>query len=253
MPQPAVSSRRMAVAVRAMAHHRKLAQTVEMIELLCVMLRGYFAECASVPHAFLERHLPEYNRHLHSEEEEEGEEEGVVDELAESDFDVAPVVWAHLARKLHQGRAMTKAARAIHTPPGQDPPVMMRSRARKRPASRASKAPAPSAGELRDRSRSAIGEPTTTTRTSTPAPSSRVGKVPKRLPPRAMRNPEPADLMDENARTPCEAEGGAAFKTASGSSAGVAAADVGEIRQLFKTASKKSKKSKPLDMPVLTE
>lgn len=49
-----------ALAIRSKAHHEKLVQTVEMIELLCMMLRGYFAECAGLPHSFLERYL-----HMH--------------------------------------------------------------------------------------------------------------------------------------------------------------------------------------------
>lgn len=50
-----------AIALRSRAHHEKLVQTVEMIELLCMMLRGHFAECAGLPHSFLEKYLHAHN------------------------------------------------------------------------------------------------------------------------------------------------------------------------------------------------
>ncbi len=126
-----------------MVHHKKLAQTVEMIELLCVMLRGYFAECASIPHSFLERHLPEYHRHLASGVEEEPEEEtevGQEEEGEEGDeeplsIDVAPSLLTHLIRKLAEGSSIpdSEVAKVLHTSYGEIPPISVRaSRARKR-------------------------------------------------------------------------------------------------------------------------
>ena len=75
------------LAMRSRAHHRKLVQTVEMIELLCVMLRGYFADCAGLPRSFL-RHYKQHCARHHCEHENDfdiGQDDDDEDELEEEE------------------------------------------------------------------------------------------------------------------------------------------------------------------------
>ena len=269
MPIPRINNRRVAVAIRAMAHHKKLAQTVEMIELLCVMLRGYFAECASIPHSFLERHLPEYHRHLASgvggepeEEEEVGqEEEGEEGDEEYPSINVAPGLLTHLIRKLAEGSSIpeSEVAKVLHTSYGKVTPVSVRaSRGRKRPVAGGKRTVSVSQNEeFEEGSGLATLAPRTKSRSSTPRPAKAVRihgptsikalSSVRRLPPRAFRTREDlataADSLD------------AAFKAAATHSD---ANDDGgdqvtpeQTEAIFKTASKKSKKAR--DMPVLTD
>ncbi len=216
MPLPRAHARRVGVAVRAMAHHRKLAQTVEMIELLCVMLRGFFAECASVPHTFLERHVPHYRRQLQAEqeesdrlqneeedeeeeEEEEGEEETEAEDLvARYNLDVAenkahlPVaaIMRYILDRANKDSRIRKVARRIHTANADTSPIMEREAGVKRVRSR----PRVEAGVLAPGS------------DSDEAVSVATAKLPKRLPPRAFRTPEPPQPADDNASDPCDHE-----------------------------------------------
>lgn len=72
-------NRAKALTLRAHAHHEKLVQTVEMIELLCMMLRGYFADCAGLPRSFLRYYRQHCARH-HCERPVTTEEEGMEEE-----------------------------------------------------------------------------------------------------------------------------------------------------------------------------
>lgn len=249
MPVPIPSpsqARRIGVAVRAMAHHRKLAQTVEMIELLCVMLRGLFAECASVPHTFLERHLPHYKKQLRDEEEQEPEEDEPLEEAdgeeeeeeveedqrggrqdrPRIDSDDLPGVAAivnYIAHVMNRDPKIRKIARSIHRRNGLISPSVARAatattlkRKRTRPAP-ASKLPVE---ETADASTSTSAKPT---------------KVAKRQPPRAFRTTTPPDNADDNA----EEHDVRAFK---------ARAD--NTRVIFKAARRKTPVT---DMPAMSE
>ncbi len=249
MPVPIPSpsqARRIGVAVRAMAHHRKLAQTVEMIELLCVMLRGLFAECASVPHTFLERHLPHYKKQLRVEGEQEPEEEeepleedggeeevegdeedqrGGGQERSRIDSDYPAGISAivnYIAHVMNTDPKIRKIARSLHRRNALISPSMARAatattlkRKRTRPAP-ASKLPAE---ETADASTSTTAKPL---------------KLAKRQPPRAFTTTTAPDNADDNA----EEHDVRAFK---------ARAD--NTRVIFKTA--RRKKPAP-DMPVMS-
>ena len=246
MSHSALQARRVGVAIRAMAHHKRLAQTVELIELLCVMLRGYFAECASVPHTFLERHLPEYKRHLASGTEEELEEGGG-DEMEQEEAmeeDLAPTILTHLIRKLAEGSTMSEVSKAIHTPYGEVPPITARgSRGRRRSLYGGKRTvPVSESEEVEERSRSATGAQATTTRSSTPRPPKVAKTALRRFPPRAFRT-SAEEIVDT-------------FKEAVPVTDGRDEDQPTDSEQLsatiFKTASKKKLK-KVRDMPVLTE
>lgn len=75
--------------IRSKAHHERLTQTVELIELLCMMLKTYFVECSGLPHSFLDaypwEHTDEEGKRVRDEDEDE-EHSSHISEVLDGDI-----------------------------------------------------------------------------------------------------------------------------------------------------------------------